>query len=243
MQPKREVRFSSDRTSIYDAPVGALELIPKNSDIFAKWNVPKENLLTSISSQRLKELAAWEFEDLNFEFRPPKPGLIDKTAASISSLIRTEVNRSETPNELALDSLNIVFWIHLLRHHSTLADNRNIYHRGGMPRSKWNLVNDYIHNNLAHKLRIDQLARVASMSPSHFLRTFRQTTGQTPHQYILNIRLEYASQSIRKGHSFDFVVSQTGFSSQSHLTSAMREKWGITPAKLRSLSKRTATEP
>ena len=60
-QPGREVSLNSDRRSRFLAPVGAVEIIPSNAEVFARWKSAKENLLLALAPEQLSRLAAWSW--------------------------------------------------------------------------------------------------------------------------------------------------------------------------------------
>ncbi|WP_234330520.1 helix-turn-helix domain-containing protein [Streptomyces acidiscabies] len=96
-------------------------------------------------------------------------------------------------------------------------------------------VTDYIHANLAEPLSLDTLARVAGISSSHFTRTFRASTGHSPHQYVLRQRLEQARTVLLTTASpIADIALACGFTDQSHLTRTMRRQLGVTPHALRA---------
>ena len=53
-------------------------------------------------------------------------------------------------------------------------------------------ITTYISEHFAEKLTIEQLASLAGLSSYHFIRTFKKQTGFTPHEYILNTRMNTA---------------------------------------------------
>jgi AraC family transcriptional regulator len=91
----------------------------------------------------------------------------------------------------------------------------------------------YIHDNLDQQLTLAELSFVAHMSPSHFARTFKHVTGVTPHQYVLNARLERAKSLLLRGNvSISEVAHKLGFFDQSHFTRSFKRLVGITPQTL-----------
>lgn len=95
-------------------------------------------------------------------------------------------------------------------------------------------VVDYIRRTLTDDLSLDTLAGVAGLSPNYFLSAFKQATGQTPHQFVIEERVARACQLLRDPHRPITEVSlAVGFSSQSHLTEAFRRLMKTTPAAYR----------
>lgn len=89
-----------------------------------------------------------------------------------------------------------------------------------------------IREHLAEDLSIERLSAAISISPFHFAKLFKATFGQSPHAYVLQLRIEAASAALRQqsDESIADIASQHGFSSQSHFTTAFRKRMGTTPA-------------
>lgn len=101
-------------------------------------------------------------------------------------------------------------------------------------------IRRYIMENLQRKITVRDLAGVACLSVSRFHEMFRDATGVTPHQFLLQTRLEQAVQFlVSTPLSVSEISYRTGFSSQSALTNALRKHKGTTPTHLRSGEKIT----
>lgn len=233
-QPGRQVALNSDRKQVGLAPAGALEIFPQSSDLFARWDVDKENLLVAFDDDRLRRLAGAEFGDDSFELHPLALGSTDREALVLAKRMRHELERPGLAHAEYLDALATLFGIHLLRNHSTLQTRPLRQFHGGLSPAAWRRVNDHIHANLSRKLSLDRLAEVAQLSPSHFSRAFQKTTGQSPHQFVIASRLVQARGLITDTDDpLDEIARATGFSSHSHMTSLMSRSWNVTPAELR----------
>jgi AraC-like DNA-binding protein len=88
---------------------------------------------------------------------------------------------------------------------------------------------DFIIANLAEDLSIDDIARAVSMSKFHFIRLFSQQFSITPHQYVLNCRINFARKALQVGLPSSQVALESGFSDSSHLNRYFKRIYGMTP--------------
>jgi AraC family transcriptional regulator len=78
------------------------------------------------------------------------------------------------------------------------------------------------------------LSVVVHMSPYHFARLFKQSTGVPPHRFVLGQRIARASVLLRDARlSIGEVGQLVGFRTPSHFTTAFRRMTGITPSAYR----------
>lgn len=83
-------------------------------------------------------------------------------------------------------------------------------------------------------LTLEHLAADAGQSPFHYLRTFRQVTGATPHQFILRARLRYAAtRLVAEPARVLEVAMDAGFGDLSNFNRAFRTEFGVTPREYR----------
>jgi len=84
------------------------------------------------------------------------------------------------------------------------------------------------------ELTLPQLAREANLSPDHLIRAFKRELGVTPHQYIMQRRIDRARKLLASTNMPLAELAQAaGFSDQSHLTTAFRKAVGVSPARYR----------
>ncbi|AXR00177.1 AraC family transcriptional regulator [Pseudoalteromonas piscicida] len=88
---------------------------------------------------------------------------------------------------------------------------------------------DYILANLANDISVDDIAAVANMSKYHFIRAFREHFCITPHQYVLNCRINYARKQLLVGRSATTAAVESGFADASHLNRNFKRVFGMTP--------------
>ncbi|SHO54987.1 AraC family transcriptional regulator [Vibrio quintilis] len=88
---------------------------------------------------------------------------------------------------------------------------------------------DFIHDNLEHNLSIDDMSQAANISKYHFIRLFREQFGITPHQYILNCRINQIRRVVESGEKITDIAFRYGFSDVSHLNRKFKKVFGMTP--------------
>jgi AraC family transcriptional regulator len=102
--------------------------------------------------------------------------------------------------------------------------------RGGLAPVVLRRVLDYVEAQLEQGLSLRDLAAVAGLSPYHFARVFKRSTGSSPHRYVLRRRIERAKRHLAAGELPLAAVALTcGFGSQSHFTAHFRTATGLTP--------------
>lgn len=88
---------------------------------------------------------------------------------------------------------------------------------------------EYIHGHLSEDLTLDAISKAANLSKYHFLRMFNRQFGITPHQYIVNCRINQARKALEAGRSVDDLVYEYGFSDVSHFNRRFKPVFGMTP--------------
>lgn len=140
-----------------------------------------------------------------------------------------ELTNEGLGGRLYVDSLANILAVHLLRNYSTIVPRTRTYD-GGLPKHQLKRVTDYIHDHLGQEIRLSDLATQLDMSQFHFSRCFKQSMGMSPHQFVIQQRVEQAKQLLNLPElSIADVALQCGFSSQSHLGQCFRKLSGVTP--------------
>lgn len=97
----------------------------------------------------------------------------------------------------------------------------------------------YIDEHLRTTPSLSDMAALVGLSPSHFAKKFRKSTGLSLHRFFNQRRVQAALDALKADTMpLAHVAFDIGFSSQSHFTRVFNDLTGMTPAKYRSLSKR-----
>jgi AraC family transcriptional regulator len=85
-------------------------------------------------------------------------------------------------------------------------------------------------------LKLEELASQVGYSRGHFLKMFRTTTGTSPHQYLVQRRVERAKALLSAGQlPLTEIAVTCGFSNQSHFSAEFRRRVGTSPAHYRRI--------
>ena len=98
----------------------------------------------------------------------------------------------------------------------------------------------YIRSNLTHRVTIDQLAQLAGLGKTSYFNKFKQATGMTPINYILQERIKYAKSLIAPTISLQEVAFRSGFNTYEHFCKSFKKIEEISPLKYKKIK---ATKP
>jgi len=109
--------------------------------------------------------------------------------------------------------------------------------RGGLAPWQLRRAKEMICSRLDQALPMAELARAVNVSPGHFVRAFKQSTGQPPHRWLVEQRIEKARQLlVNTSLSLAEIALACGFSDQSHFARAFSRAMHTSPSAWRRLS-------
>ena len=107
--------------------------------------------------------------------------------------------------------------------------------QNGLPAYKLRQAVEFVEAHLDEPINLERLAAAVRISPFHFHRQFKQSTGLTPSKYIRHVRIERAKALLSdSGLPIVAVAAQVGFADQSHFTAAFRQATSMTPKTYRN---------
>jgi AraC-like DNA-binding protein len=93
---------------------------------------------------------------------------------------------------------------------------------------------DYLAASYRQRVRLDDAARHACLSPYHFNRVFAQVFGETPHEFVTRIRMDQAKKLLLlDNHSVTDVCFDVGYESLGSFSMRFRSLTGLSPAAFR----------
>ena len=227
-----EIRTSSGLRINGTQNSGNVCVLPSGLAHSARLEDPCEQLALHVDPSLVRRAASESLKSGNFEVAETCTRS-DGVISSIGMALLGELESEGLSGRLYAESLANVLAVHLLRHYTTGMGQVQRF-SGGLSAQRLRQVTAYVAENYSNDIRLSQLAKVAGMSSFHFAREFKRTTGTTPHQYLIKIRVERAKALLAEGEMPLIEVGlQSGFSHQSHFTRLFRRLTGTTPMSYR----------
>jgi AraC family transcriptional regulator len=220
------VSFSGHSRAVYEsgAQIGEAEIVPGSTIVTAedpiRWlrvREPSESVEIYLDPQISL---------------PPAFAVVDPVVLTVASILK-RVHRAGA----YLSDVHASGLAHLLRRHALERyGGQTMKTVGGtrLPAQTLGRVSDYVMSALGETLSLDDLAGIARMSPFHFSRSFRRTTGLAPHEYVTMLRMERAKTLLLQGrYTVAEVAWRVGFRNLSHFRRQFRKHTGFRPSELR----------
>ena len=153
----------------------------------------------------------------------------DSRLSALVSAAHAEMVAGFPNGRLFLDSVEQAMAVALVSGHA--VEHRPVrISRGGLGSARLRRIRELVDAKIEDELNLDEMAQSVGLSTAHFARMFRQSTGETPHQFVLRQRLERAKAMLRvpDARVLDVAVA-CGFKTQQHFAQVFRGVYGISP--------------
>ena len=189
-----------------------------------------ERLILTISDPALR--AANEGISGDVELRGAHK-LADARLGALVAAVNAERVAGFPSGRLLLDSIEQALAVALVNHYAFRRPSPRIY-RSGLAPARLRKVVELVHAEMDGDLSLEELADAAGLNITHFSEMFRQSTGQSPHQFVLHRRVERAKELLRAAEMrvLDVAVA-CGFKSQQHFARVFRKVCGASPTEYR----------
>ncbi|OWY64956.1 AraC family transcriptional regulator [cyanobacterium TDX16] len=207
---------------------GTVRVLPANARTQAYWETEHQFMVLAFGTDLLTRHIAETTNAKDVELLPiinPYDPLI----YSIGLTLKAEIESGGVGGRLYVDAMTTALIAHLLRHYS-VWNYSQLPIIGGLPKRTLQRVVDYIDAHLDRELTVAALAAIAQISPSYFSNLFKQSTGLSPHQYVIRCRIDRAKQLLRQGkQSIAEIAYNLGFTHQSHFSHHFKRLVGSSP--------------
>jgi AraC family L-rhamnose operon transcriptional activator RhaR len=157
--------------------------------------------------------------------------LTDDAMQQIEPLIAqlTREVRSEDPySDIVAESLFLQLAVALRRHRTPIECD-------SLPaQGRFGHVLAYLRHHCTGDLSVEDVAQRSGYSLRTFTRTFREATGTTPHNYLVQLRIEHAKRAIRTTQSsITDIAFASGFHDSNYFSSCFSKLTGVSPSEYR----------
>ena len=157
--------------------------------------------------------------------------MADITAAA--ELLLNALRSRDAGSEVMYESLARVFLVKLVRKYGAERETEAAF-SARFTAAHYKRVLDFIADNYGKAVAIEDIAREAGLSPSHFTRLFRETIGDTPYQFLMRYRVERAKEKLADPSlAMIDIALGCGFSDQPHFSRIFKQFAGLTPSAYR----------
>jgi AraC family transcriptional regulator len=219
---------------IYQAYIttGAVTVIPAGLPTGWRWTGHPDVLHLHLTPRFLSAVAAEACVDPDHIQILNSLGVRDPLIEHSGMALLAELENGGLGGRLFAESCAALLGVHLLRHYSSLRPPSPRGDSHGLSAAALRRAIEFIEENLAQDLALAHIADAAALSPYHFAHGFKQSTGVSPHQYVIGRRVERAKTLLATGNlPLTTIARRVGFYDQSHLTHHFKRLVGVTPAR------------
>ena len=225
------IEWGSRRSAMdkFDYAAGDLALCDRHQ---GEWvglmNTP--HLQIGISDAALA--AASDGANGKVELRPQRK-FADSRLGGLVAAVHAEMVAGFPNGQLFVDSVEQAIAVALVNGHAVRNRPLQIY-RGGLGAARLRRIKELVHEKMEDDLSLDEMAQSVGLSTAHFARMFRKSTGETPHQFVLRLRVERAKAMLRASDARVFDVALAcGFKTQQHFAQVFRDACRVSPTEYR----------
>lgn len=197
-----------------------------------RWGSPASTLTVRLSDSVLQE-AADAAADTGDGMRTDCSAK-DMGLSSLLYALERERVRGYPAGRLFVDGMEQALAAILVSYQGVARRAPQVY-KGGLAPYRIKRVTEFIQAHIEEEITLNDLARDAGLSPSHFCSLFRKTLGTTPHQFVLRCRIQHAKSLLTlSGQSILDVALASGFRTHQHFSRIFHRVVGLSPSVYRA---------
>ncbi|MDF2945139.1 MAG: DNA-binding protein AraC-type [Herbinix sp.] len=223
---KKEFEFERNKIIVFNPDIDVC--CKKNNTITSRYST------ITIKKQFLNEVA----EDMGFHHNVIFSKVENPSSENIRRAIynfKREIENYGNQSSMIVDSLSIQIVATILRE---INSNSNvgrycITEGDGYVKNAKEYMQGFYNSNIS----IIDICSEINISPYHFIRLFKEKTGTTPHEYLLNLRIENAKKMIKDNEdNITSIGKKCGFINNSHFSTTFKRLTGVSPVEYKSNS-------
>ena len=226
--------------SLKDAAIAKISVAPGEAVFCPReewhnisWKERISVLSVRISDSALIEAARGRLTERSLEI-VPRHVVSDARLTHLLFALDAERARGYSAGRLFVDCIESALAGILLSSFNTFVP-RSIPGKGGMAPRVLRRVVEFMYTNMDKQIALKDLADCAGLSLSHFSLQFRASTNQSPHQYMIRLRIERSKELLANSSlSVLDVGLEVGFRNQQHFATVFRNSVGVPPSVYRT---------
>jgi AraC family transcriptional regulator len=187
-------------------------------------------LLLTIDPTLVNRLDVGDVNVAGLQFRQ-QIGIEDQGVRLALLAIKQEIEAPGLNSRLYIDTLLMMLLTRLMRCASNFATPRQSdYVKGGLPSWRLKRALELLEADPTKRPSLAELARPLQLHPTFFCRAFKQSTGLSPHRYLLAHRINRAKEMMQdQNRTLTEIALDCGFSGSSQLSVVFKRVTGVSP--------------
>jgi len=208
----------------------ALEFLPAGMPFALRWREPNDVITVAIQPAFVRKVLGSDTRETSL---PHYWGTRNETQITPIVLAMANDVRDGSPGgRIVGESLGAALVAQLAGKVGAVGER--LARKVGLAPKTLRTILDCIQADLCGDLSLSRLAGLTGMSLDGFIRSFKNSTGVPPHQYVLRKRVESAQALLADRRlSLTEIALRTGFSDQSHFSKIFRRMIGVAPRSYR----------
>ncbi len=197
---------------------------------------PMSNIVIHFSPEKLAQVAMETFDkDASLIEVQHQMGKHDALIYQLAKAMQYEMNAGDRLCSMYLEQSLHMLCVHVISRYCTFNSGLKVY-RGGLSALTLKSVVEYMEEHFNQRVSLEQLALLSNLSCFHFARLFKQSTGFSPRQYVLKIRVRHAKKLLVDTRlSVEQIGVMVGYDSANNFTRMFSRQTGYSPLRFRKL--------
>lgn len=228
-EPHRVENWRDDQHRDFTYHENEIIVTPAGTSSGWKWHSKSKVIVITLEPLAFEQFAK---QNLNIGLTETQlkdvPQFVDKDLTQSAVMLRDALH-SEMGSAVLFESYARIFLTKLIQSYGLERDEDYAFTRS-FTSTHYKAVLDYVTAHYSQSIPIEILAEQTHLSTYHFARLFKQTIGLTPHQFVIQFRIDRAKEMLNRPNPVLFEVALScGFSDQAHFTRVFKQFEGLTP--------------
>ena len=228
-QPHRVQNWRDDEHRDFIYRKNEIVVTPAGVKSGWKWHAKSKVIAITLEPEKLEQFAQKELGILLSEKQLKDiPQFVDEDITQAAVMLMDAL-KSDVGCDVMFESFARVFLVKLIQKYG-LEREDDIAFNKSFTSKHYKRVLDYAATNFGGEISIEDMATEAGLSVSHFSRLFKQTIGESPHQFVMHYRIDRSKDMLKDTDrtKIDIALS-CGFADQAHFTRVFKQFEGMTP--------------